>query len=153
MCHVDASDGGGGVGESCGGQGDRYGDAVQVCSFELWEGGSLVAGEFGCVVGCSYTSFSGFHSVDSAGSVQMLLTARLLETAGFEYWDMGQVRTPAGRGGGARWVTGCGGGDAAAAGNDGGGGVGGGDAAAAAAAAAYDDMMMMMPASMLVGGG
>ena len=59
-------------------------------SFELWQDGKLVAGEFGSMTGCSYTSFSGFHRVDSAGSVQMAMTARLLQRAGFDFWDMGQ---------------------------------------------------------------
>jgi Leu/Phe-tRNA-protein transferase len=63
---------------------------VRMCSFELWREGRLVAGEIGCAVGCSYTSFSGFHAEPSAGSVQQALTARLLARAGFCHWDLGQ---------------------------------------------------------------
>ena len=63
---------------------------ASMVSFELWQDGKLVAGEFGSMTGCSYTSFSGFHRVDSAGSVQMAMTARLLQRAGFDFWDMGQ---------------------------------------------------------------
>ena len=52
-----------------------------------------MAGEVGCVVGRVYTSFTGFfdkkrHS--AAGTVQMCLTGRLLERAGFAFWDLGQ---------------------------------------------------------------
>ena len=64
--------------------------SVQIISFELWRAGELVAGEIGAAVGRSYTSFSGFHEVDNAGSVQIALTAKVLEAAGFAWWDMGQ---------------------------------------------------------------
>ena len=81
------------------------GGHVRTVSFELWalpEGASagefrddlrLVAGDLGCVVGSSYTSFSGFRCEDGAGSVQLALTARLLERAGFAWWDLGQEHT------------------------------------------------------------
>jgi Leu/Phe-tRNA-protein transferase len=64
--------------------------AARMLSFELWLDDDLVAGEFGSVCGCSYTSFSGFYHVDGAGAVQMALTAQLLQAAGFTWWDMGQ---------------------------------------------------------------
>jgi len=84
-------------------------DGLEACSprfvsFELWtrpepSGGGgdamekapqLVAGDLGCVVGSSYTSFSGFHIGDGTGSIQMALTGMLLERAGFGWWDLGQ---------------------------------------------------------------
>ena len=33
---------------------------------------------------------TGFHRVANTGSVQLALTARLLERAGFAFWDLGQ---------------------------------------------------------------
>ena len=61
-----------------------------MCSFALWHDGQLIAGEFGALVGKSYTSYSGFYRMDGAGAAQMALTAMVLERAGFEFWDMGQ---------------------------------------------------------------
>ena len=63
---------------------------ARMCCFALWLDDALVAGEFGAVVGSSYTSYSGFYKVDGAGAVQMALTAKVLEAAGFPYWDLGQ---------------------------------------------------------------
>jgi len=67
-------------------------------TFELWtrppdgctEPAQLVAGDLGCVVGRSYTSFSGFHTASGSGSVQLALTGALLQRAGFGWWDLGQ---------------------------------------------------------------
>jgi Leu/Phe-tRNA-protein transferase len=62
----------------------------RMCSFALWLDGKLVAGEFGALVGRSYTSYSGFYRLDGAGAAQMALTALVLQRAGFAFWDMGQ---------------------------------------------------------------
>eukprot|EP00658_Telonema_sp_P-2_P016182 TRINITY_DN1626_c0_g1_i1.p1 TRINITY_DN1626_c0_g1~~TRINITY_DN1626_c0_g1_i1.p1 ORF type:complete len:295 (+),score=52.73 TRINITY_DN1626_c0_g1_i1:200-1084(+) len=65
---------------------------VQMHTFELWDTkGQLVAGELGASSGGVYTSFTGFSSRDhkSAGSIQMICTAELLERAGYEFWDLG----------------------------------------------------------------
>ncbi|SIQ39369.1 leucyl/phenylalanyl-tRNA--protein transferase [Alkalispirochaeta americana] len=51
--------------------------------------GQVVAGEVGYRCGAVYTSLSGFHSRDGAGSVQMGSLARLLERQGFCFWDLG----------------------------------------------------------------
>ena len=66
------------------------GSSARLCSFALWLDGELVAGEFGAVCGCSYTSYSGFYRRDGAGGIQMALTAKVLQAAGFAFWDMGQ---------------------------------------------------------------
>lgn len=63
---------------------------VRALSFELWRDGELVAGELGCAVGASYTSFSGFHAEDGAGTAQLAMTASLLRASGFAFWDLGQ---------------------------------------------------------------
>jgi Leu/Phe-tRNA-protein transferase len=58
-------------------------------SFGLYRGGQLVAGEFGIVAGTVYTSYSGYHDEDNAGTVQMILLCRYLEKNGFAFWDLG----------------------------------------------------------------
>jgi hypothetical protein len=58
-------------------------------SFGVYRDGALRAGEFGVVAGRVYTSYSGYYDEDNAGSVQMILTARLLERLGAPFWDLG----------------------------------------------------------------
>jgi Leu/Phe-tRNA-protein transferase len=70
------------------------GRLVQAVSFELFrrdgEGGeTLAAGEFGTLVGKLYTSYSGYTDEDSAGDVQMALTAAALTAHGAPFWDLG----------------------------------------------------------------
>jgi Leu/Phe-tRNA-protein transferase len=62
---------------------------VQPFSFGLYREGELRAGEFGVISGRVYTSYSGYHEESSAGSVQMILTARWLQDRGFAFWDLG----------------------------------------------------------------
>ena len=54
----------------------------------------MVAGEFGAAVGSVYTSFTGFYSVNGAGTVQLLAMAQLLHSAGYEFWDLGDPAPP-----------------------------------------------------------
>jgi Leu/Phe-tRNA-protein transferase len=58
-------------------------------SFGVYRDGALRAGEFGVLAGKVYTSYSGYYDEDNAGSAQMILTARLLETLGAPFWDLG----------------------------------------------------------------
>ncbi|MDL2229466.1 GNAT family N-acetyltransferase, partial [Treponema sp. OttesenSCG-928-L16] len=58
-------------------------------SFALYREGRLMAGEFGISAGRVYTSYSGFRRENSAGSVQMALSAAWLRDAGFAFWDLG----------------------------------------------------------------
>jgi|GEM_PF-1044229 len=62
---------------------------VKLHSFELWDGKELVAGEVGFAVGRSYASLSGFYNRDSAGTIQLCATAKILERCGFVVWDLG----------------------------------------------------------------
>ena len=58
-------------------------------SFGLYRDGELKAGEFGVISGRVYTSYSGFKEENNAGTVQMILMARALEEAGFDFLDFG----------------------------------------------------------------
>jgi Leu/Phe-tRNA-protein transferase len=62
---------------------------VRPVSFGVYRNGELKAGEFGVISGRVYTSYSGYHDEDSAGTVQMLLTGRCLRDRGFAFWDLG----------------------------------------------------------------
>ncbi|MDR0403286.1 MAG: GNAT family N-acetyltransferase [Treponema sp.] len=63
--------------------------SVRPVSFGVYRDGKLVAGEFGVISGRVYTSYSGYHDEDNSGTVQMILMARYLEKAGFDFLDFG----------------------------------------------------------------
>jgi tetratricopeptide (TPR) repeat protein/Leu/Phe-tRNA-protein transferase len=65
------------------------GGPVCPVSFSLYRDGKLAAGDIGVQIGRVYTSYSGYHEEPSAGTVQMILTARYLEEKGFAFWDFG----------------------------------------------------------------
>jgi Leu/Phe-tRNA-protein transferase len=76
------------------------GDTLEVrpVSAGVYRNGVLTAGEFGTLVrrhspgasnGGIYTSYSGYTDANSAGTVQMTLLAKHLETAGSPFWDLG----------------------------------------------------------------
>jgi Leu/Phe-tRNA-protein transferase len=58
-------------------------------SFSVYRDGELKAGEIGVTVGRVYTSYSGYHEEDNAGTVQMILMAQWLDKAGFDFLDFG----------------------------------------------------------------
>eukprot|EP01134_Creolimax_fragrantissima_P002193 CFRG2193T1 len=62
---------------------------AKLCSFEVLNEGMLVGGEIGYTVGTVYTSLTGFHTMNSAGTIQMIATAKLLQSLGFAFWDLG----------------------------------------------------------------
>jgi Leu/Phe-tRNA-protein transferase len=65
---------------------------VRPCSFALFHNGELCAGEFCVKVGSVYTSYSGYHDEASAGTVQMILTAKYLRDAGFAFLDAAPIQ-------------------------------------------------------------
>jgi Leu/Phe-tRNA-protein transferase len=65
------------------------GGPVLPVSFSLYKDGKLAAGDIGVQIGRVYTSYSGYHEEPSAGTVQIILTARYLEEKGFAFWDFG----------------------------------------------------------------
>jgi leucyl/phenylalanyl-tRNA--protein transferase len=71
------------------GPSDGGGPQPRPVSFALYREGRLVAGEFGVAVGGVYTSYSGYRTEDSAGSVQLALTGRYLRERGCAFWDLG----------------------------------------------------------------
>ncbi|MCL2380507.1 MAG: GNAT family N-acetyltransferase [Treponema sp.] len=58
-------------------------------SFAVYRDGELKAGEIGVVMGRVYSSYSGYHEEDNAGTVQMILMVQWLKEAGFDFLDMG----------------------------------------------------------------
>ncbi|MHB9292990.1 putative leucyl/phenylalanyl-tRNA---protein transferase [Hollandina sp. SP2] len=62
---------------------------VRPVSFEVYRNGALKAGEFGVLAGRVYTSYSGYYDENSAGTVQMILTAQYLQDQGFAFLDLG----------------------------------------------------------------
>ncbi|MDR1957345.1 MAG: GNAT family N-acetyltransferase [Treponema sp.] len=62
---------------------------VRPISFGVYRNGELKAGEFGVLAGRVYTSYSGYYTENSAGTVQMILTAHYLKEQGFAFFDLG----------------------------------------------------------------
>jgi Leu/Phe-tRNA-protein transferase len=62
---------------------------VRPVSFGVYREGKLRAGEFGVQTGGVYTSYSGYHEENSAGTVQMLLAGHYLRERGYAFWDLG----------------------------------------------------------------
>ena len=58
-------------------------------SFAVYRDGKLRAGEIGVVSGRVYTSYSGYHDEDNAGTVQMILMTEWLKETGFDFLDFG----------------------------------------------------------------
>lgn len=64
-------------------------DGMQTHSVEVYHGDELVAGEVGYQCGPVYTSLSGFHYRNGAGTVQLLSLAWILANGGAQFWDLG----------------------------------------------------------------
>ena len=62
---------------------------VKPISFGLYREGQLKAGEIGIVVGGVYTSYTGFHEENNAGTVQMIRMAQWLCESDFGFLDFG----------------------------------------------------------------
>ena len=62
---------------------------VRPISFGVYREGELKAGEFGVLARGTYTSYSGYHDENSAGTVQLLLLGRYMRESGFAFWDLG----------------------------------------------------------------
>jgi Leu/Phe-tRNA-protein transferase len=64
-------------------------EGVQTHSVEVYHGETFVAGEVGYCSRGVYTSLSGFHRPNGAGTVQMVALAALLRAQGVRFWDLG----------------------------------------------------------------
>ena len=62
---------------------------VKPVSFSVYRDGELKAGEIGVITGRVYTSYSGYHEENNAGTVQMILMVKWLEKTGFDFLDFG----------------------------------------------------------------
>jgi leucyl/phenylalanyl-tRNA--protein transferase len=71
----------------------RLHDAGAAHSFELWDGGRLVAGVLGVVIGRAAMLESMFHAVPHAGNVNLFRTLTRLAAAGVQLCDI-QLPTP-----------------------------------------------------------
>jgi Leu/Phe-tRNA-protein transferase len=64
-------------------------EGVRTHSVEVHDHDRLVAGEVGYSTGKVYTSLSGFHRRNGAGTVQLVALAVILRETGFDFWDLG----------------------------------------------------------------
>jgi Leu/Phe-tRNA-protein transferase len=62
---------------------------INPVSFGVYKNGELKAGEFGIISGKVFTSYSGYHEENNAGTIQMILTAKYLSNHNFSFWDLG----------------------------------------------------------------
>ncbi|MCF6206772.1 MAG: hypothetical protein L3J47_07785 [Sulfurovum sp.] len=73
-------------------------DNFQLMTAYIEEGGELIAGEIGYVIGNVYTSLSGFSCRQKRycnyGTTQLVLLAHYLQTHGFAFWNLGQSYMP-----------------------------------------------------------
>ena len=73
-------------------------DDCRVVTVTLKDKGQIIAGEFGYVIGKTYTSLTGFSSKEKAynnyGKAQLVLLAQHLEKEGFDFLNLGQPFMP-----------------------------------------------------------
>ena len=71
----------------------------KIISVELFSnGGELICGEVGYIIGQTYTSLSGFSSKDKRynnyGTLQLVLLGKYLQKNGFAFWNLGHPHMP-----------------------------------------------------------
>jgi Leu/Phe-tRNA-protein transferase len=64
-------------------------DEPRPVSFALYLDNRLVAGDLGIRIGRVYTSYSGYHEENNAGTVQIILMINWLKEQNFALWDLG----------------------------------------------------------------
>ena len=70
----------------------------KVISALIRDGGEVIAGEIGYMIGKTYTSLSGFSKREreyrNYGTAQLVLLAQYLQANGFSFWNLGQCYMP-----------------------------------------------------------
>ena len=73
-------------------------DNCHVITVVLRDEGEIIAGEFGYIIGKTYTSLTGFSSREKKyanyGTAQLVLLAQELEKSGFDFFNLGQPYMP-----------------------------------------------------------
>ena len=73
-------------------------NSMQIVTVIIRDGGKAIVGEFGYIIGKTYTSLAAFSSREKAynnyGTAQLVLLAQHLEKEGFEFLNLGQPFMP-----------------------------------------------------------
>jgi Leu/Phe-tRNA-protein transferase len=73
-------------------------DDFQLIAAYVEDGGTIIAGETGYIIGNTYTSLSGFSSKEKRyrnyGTLQLVLLAQYLQKNDFAFWNLGQSYMP-----------------------------------------------------------
>ena len=60
-------------------------DRFKFISFSLYRNNQLKAGEFGCIIGKMYFSYSGYHEESGSGIIQLIKMFRYLKNTGIDF--------------------------------------------------------------------